>query len=510
MLGALALAGLLALAACGGGSAEPPATPAGPDTAGLTDSTAYSMAAGASLAAPVETRAVTHHRLVLGHRTIDYTATAGHLTALALGSGVPQASFFYVAYTADATDAASRPVTFFYNGGPGSASLWLHLGSFGPKRLATHMPSNQPASAFALVDNAETLLDQSDLVFVDAVSTGQSQAIAPATNQSFWGVDADARVFRDFIARYLAVNGRNASPRVIFGESYGTLRSAVLAEELEASGIGLDGVVLLSSVLDYNSNCGVTDDARSSCAGYLPSYAATGSYHGRVVPPPADVNAFVLQAMGYADERFAPALAAYIGSTGAPSTTLVTELAALTGAPAALWQRSLNLRPVDFRRNLLPGQLLGRYDSRIAADAAGPLAVGDPSLAVIEAPFVRATREHLVQVLNYRSAAPYASGSDAWQHWQWHHDGKDLPDAVPDLATAMTLNPRLRVLSLNGRHDLATPFHQTVRDLRRLGPRPTIALQHVAGGHMTYLDDNARVQQRAALADFYRRLRTSP
>lgn len=502
----LAAMAVLALAACGGGGgdAPPPSTPA------ITDSTAYSTDPNASLAVASEAKAVTQQRLVLASGAIDYTATAGHLTANDVASGTPQASFFYVAYTANGGNASTRPVTFFYNGGPGSASLWLHLGSFGPKRLVTNMPSNQLVSSFALVDNTESLLDVSDLVFVDAVGTGQSQAIAPATNRSFWGVDADARVFRDFIARYMAVNGRGASPRVVFGESYGTLRSAILAEELEASGVGVDGVVLLSSVLDYNSNCGVVDDRRYSCGGYLPSYAATGAYHQRVQPVPADTAAFVLQAVSFADERYGPAVAAYIAGS-APPATLLADLAALTGTTQTLWQSQFNLGPDTFRDNLLPGQLIGRYDARISGLTGGPLAAdGDPSLTVIEAPFITATRDYLRQGLAYTSQAGYTSFSNAINFWQWAHDGKSLPDAVPDLAAAMTLNPRLRVLSLNGHHDLATPFHQTVLDLRRLGPQPRITVQHIPGGHMTYLDDSARRQQRTVLADFYRSLRTAP
>lgn len=510
--GSALLAALLAgLVACGGGGSGASDTGPPPPSPGLTDSTLYSAARDASLTTPSEATAVTQHRLVLAGRTLDYTATTGHLTATQVVSGVPQASFFYVAYTVPGVAAASRPVTFFFNGGPGSASMWLHLGSFGPKRLATGMPSSQLVASFPLVDNAETLLDITDLVFVDAVGTGQSQAIAPATNGSFWGVDADARVFRDFIARYLAVNQRTASPRVVFGESYGTLRAAVLAEELEAAGVGVDGVVLLASVLDYNSNCGVIDDVRTACTGYLPSYAATGAWFERVQPAPADVTAFVLQAMDFADQRYAPAVAAYISGGTVPSTQLLVDTAALSGTSTAPWQSNFNLDPGTYRIALLPGQLLGRYDTRIAGARNGPLARdGDPSLTVIEGPFIDAIRNHLVQGLNYRSASSYVSFSNAIEHWQWSHDGKALPDAVPDLLAAMTLNPRLRVLSLNGQHDLATPFHQTLLDLRRMGNQPRISFHHVAGGHMSYLDDAARRQQRAVLGEFYSRLRTAP
>jgi carboxypeptidase C (cathepsin A) len=503
--------------ACGGGGggggsdAAGPAPP--PVSSGLTDATVYSVAPEASLPTATEASSVTRHQLVLDNRTLAYTATTGHLTATEIGTGTPQASFFYVAYTLDGQPAAARPVTFFFNGGPGSASMWLHLGSFAPRRLAAGMPSSALVSRFPLVDNAETLLDISDLVFVDAVGTGQSQAIAPANNRSFWGVDADARVFRDFIARYLVANGRQASPRVVFGESYGSLRAAVLAEELEAAGVGVDGVVVLSSALDYNSNCAITAQPALSCAAYVPSYAATAAHLGLATPAPAaaDITAFVLNAIGFADQRYAPAVSAYIAGTGQPDVTLVTDLSALTGASATVWRNQFNLRPNVYREVLLPGQLLGRYDARITGAVNGPLARdGDPSLTVINAPFVTGMNELLAQQLNYRSASGYASFSNAINHWQWQHDGRNLPDAIPDLAAAMLLNPRLRVLSLNGWHDLATPFRQTMQDLGRLGARPTIQAHHVAGGHMTYLDDAARRAQRAVLGDFYRALRTAP
>lgn len=509
---------LLSLTACGGGGSDSgpsaPSGPTAPDTSGITDATPYSTDANASLAMATEAKAVTQHSLSLPSGSISYTATAGHLTANDLTTGAAQASFFYVAYTATGAAAATpatRPVTFFFNGGPGSASMWLHMGSFGPKRLATNMPSNQIASSFPVVDNAETLLDVSDLVFVDAVGTGHSQAIAPKTNRSFWGVDADARVFRDFIARYMSVNGRTASPRVVFGESYGTLRAAILAEELESAGVGVDGVVLLSSVLDYNSNCGVVNDVRNACGGYLPSYAATSAYFNRTQPAPADVNAFVLQAVSFADERYGPAVSAYIAGTAQPPAALLTDLSAMTGLPETMWQSRFNLGPDLYRISLLQGQLLGRYDSRISGASDGPLAVGgDPSLTVIETPYIAATRSYLQNDLAYRSQATYASFSNAIEIWQFSHDGKTLPDSIPDLAAAMTLNPRLRVLSLNGHHDLATPFHQTELDLRRLSAQNRITVQHVAGGHMTYLDDSSRRLQRTALGNFYRSLRTTP
>ena len=260
-------AAALLVAACGGGGGGSSGSAPQPG-ASFTDPVIYSSAASASLAGADEITAVTRHQLLLGGVTLNYTATAGHMTARALGTGAPEASFFHVAYTVDGRDPATRPVTFFYNGGPGSATVWLHLGSFGPKRLAAGAPSTTVPTPFPLVDNAESLLDVSDLVFVDAVGSGFSQAIAPNTNRTFWGVDADAAVFRDFVLRYTAKTGRTSAPIVLFGESYGGLRTPILAQALLAAGAPLQGIVLQSAILNYNSNCAVLDPGRISCAAF--------------------------------------------------------------------------------------------------------------------------------------------------------------------------------------------------------------------------------------------------
>ena len=230
-LHALWVACLTLLVSCGGGGGSDGGS--GPGLA-YDDPVAYGSGPAASLPSATEAAAVTPHRITLGGRDLAYTATAGHLTARALVGNGALASVFYVAYTVDGADPATRPVTFFYNGGPGSASVWLHLGSFAPKRLVTDAPSTAPATPFALVDNAESMLDISDLVFIDAVGTGLSQAIAPHINRDYWGVDADAGLFRDAIRRWRDLNQRTASPLFLFGESYGTLRSTVLAERLES------------------------------------------------------------------------------------------------------------------------------------------------------------------------------------------------------------------------------------------------------------------------------------
>jgi carboxypeptidase C (cathepsin A) len=343
----------------------------------------FSTAPTAALPAPLEDAVSRPHRITLGGVAIPYTATAGHLTAARLEGGAPEAAFFYVAYTADGMAPATRPVTFCYNGGPGSASVWLHLGSFGPKRLVTGDPATTGSVPFPLVDNPECLLDSTDLVFVDAVGTGLSEAVAPNTNQTFWGVDQDAAVFRDFVLRYLAANHRQASPFYLFGESYGTPRTAVLG-------------------------------------------------------------------------------------------------------------------------NLLPGILIGRYDGRVNAPWDSPLSSdGDPSSTFIAQPFATAITSYLDDFLGYGHGSDYAVMGEANEDWDFTHDGLGEPDTIPDLLASITRDPSLKILSLNGYHDLATPFYQTELDLARMGRQPNLQIKHYNGGHMIYLDDTSRPLEKADLAAFY-------
>ncbi|HSC64592.1 MAG TPA: peptidase S10, partial [Caldimonas sp.] len=336
-----AIAALLAvaLAACGGGGGDAgPAAPPSPAVAGdLDDGTAYSSAAAASLATSSESAATRAHTLALAGTSVAYSSSAGHLDARDPLTGTTKASMFHVAYTV-AGAAAARPLVFFFNGGPGSATVWLHLGSFAPRRVVTHAPATSVPLPFELVDNAESLIDVADLVFVDAVGTGYSEAVAPNTNQSFWSVDGDAALMRDFIARYVAVHHRAASPIFLLGESYGTTRAAVLADLMLAAGMRLDGVILLSSVLDYNSNCDLFAAGESSCEGFLPSYGEVGAWHGRVQPPRADADAYAEVLRSFATSPYGPAALAFAATHQPAPPTLIDQLVALTGAPAPAWE----------------------------------------------------------------------------------------------------------------------------------------------------------------------------
>ncbi|HUJ00463.1 MAG TPA: peptidase S1 [Usitatibacter sp.] len=501
------LPALLLLGACGGAGGGDDTTMPPPTGSSFTDPVVYSSVGTASLFGAQEISAVTRHQAVIGGTTLDYTATAGHLTAVDPSSSAPEASFFYVAYTLDGADPATRPVTFFYNGGPGSASVWLHLGSWAPKRLVTHAPSTALPTPLEFADNAESLLDVSDLVFVDAVGTGFSEAIAPNVNRSYWSTDADAAIFRDFILRYVAANQRDASPKLLYGESYGTTRSAILASLLESAGTSLAGVVLQSSILDYNTNCGVVDPRSVSCYGYIPSYAAVGAWLGLVQPPEpvAQLPAYMDRMRAFASTQYDPAVREFLGSFTPAPPELVSVLAADTGMPGGQWNFRFNMDPTYFHDNLVPGSVIGYYDGRMVAQRGTPLASEeDPSSTYYDSSFATTIVSYLSNDLHYTTPSAYTMLGTQVNVWDYAHAGLRFPDAVPDLAAAMTLDPKLRVFSANGYHDLVTPFYLTEADLARLGGSPNVTIRFYQGGHMTYLDDVARVAERADLAAFYR------
>ena len=500
-----AAAALLLLGGCGGGGGGNNTPPSLPPAGNYTDPVAYSSAASASLPSAAEITAVTRHQLALGAATLDYTATVGHLTALGLTSGTPQASFFYVAYTLDGAAPATRPVTFFYNGGPGAASVWLHLGSFGPKRIDTGEPNMSGVPPFPLVDNAETLLDVTDLVFVDAVGAGYSQAVAPHVNRAFWGVDVDAAVFRDFVMRYTTVNNRGASPKFLYGESYGGPRTAIMADLLESAGVRLAGVVLQSPAMDYYSNCGVRPTA-TSCSGYLPSYGATASWFGFATPSasPAQLPAFMDEMRVLAAGEYETAVQAYLAQNTRPAASLLDRLVATTGLARVQWEAGVNRSPEFYRTNLRAGTVYGRYDTRVTLpNNAVPGQEPDPSSALISPSFGLRVTEYLAS-LGYTTPSNYVMLGNAIQAWNFSHDGGDLPDTIPDLAAALTQNPDLKVLAVNGYHDIATPFFTTETDLARLGAHPNVRVRNYLGGHMTYLENASRRAMKADLADFYR------
>ncbi|MDE2091915.1 MAG: peptidase S10 [Gammaproteobacteria bacterium] len=475
-------------------------------------------AASATLAAREE-KVATQHTMATNGETIRYTATAGTLV-LRDEKGEPTASLFYVAYTKDGVkDLSHRPVTFLYNGGPGSSSIWLHMGAFGPMRVVTTDAAPTPPPPYDLVPNQYSLLDKSDLVFIDAMSTGFSKLLGKAEGKDFWGVDQDTKAFGQFIQRYLTVYDRWNSPKYLLGESYGTTRSANLADWLQHQGIALNGVILVSSVLNYGDTFPGTDLAYIT---YLPSYAAIAWYHDKLPNKPADLQAFLQQVRQFARGEYADALFQGSSLPAAEYNQVLAKLQQYTGlSEQYLKDANLRVDPTRFRAQLLRGddRIMGRYDARfegINPDDAAETPEYDPSDSSIGPAFTAAWNWYLQNELQYHSDVPYAvTGYDVIRNWDWKHalPGRPsffkppLPDVAANLGEAMRQNPHLKVFSANGYFDLATPFFKTEFDIDQLMLPPdiykNIGFHYYPSGHMIYLHVPALKHLKSDLSKFY-------
>jgi len=456
--------------------------------------------------APVEERTVqTRHSASVGGRTIPYTATAGTLTIRHV-TGKPKASIFYTAYTADGAPSAGRPVMFFYNGGPGSASLWLRMGSFGPMRIQTGNPETIRPAPFNFGANPDTLLGSTDLVFIDAPGTGYSRPLGDAKGSDFYGVDQDADAFSRAIIRYVTKFGRWDSPKFLFGESYGTTRSGALAYQLQDRGVALNGVVLLSSIMNYGRRQPGLD---RDYLNYLPSYAATAWYHHKIANPPATVDQAAAQARAFAQGPYAAALEK--GQTISPEErhVVAVQMSALTGlSPEFIERANLRVDLSRFRKELLRNEreTVGRYDSRytgVDPDAAGENPDYDASDTAISGAFIGTLNTYLSRDLGYQTNMAYRASASEEEgfKWDWNHKAPGArfplqsPDTALDLAAAMRQNPYLKVLSLNGWYDMATPFFGTEYDLNHMMLEPAQArnleFRYYPSGHMVYLNPDA-------------------
>jgi carboxypeptidase C (cathepsin A) len=448
--------------------------------------------------------------------TLAYTATASTLL-LHDEHDAPTASIFSTAYT---TGDATRPVTFAYNGGPGSASLWLHLGGFGPRRIVTSNANFIPPAPYRLDDNPSTLLDVTDLVFIDPVGTGYSTLAGKATAKDFWGVDEDLRAFSAFIRRWLETNGRTNSPIFLLGESYGTFRSAGLADRLHNDGVAVNGVILLSTVLDYAddfSNGGSGENLVDAYA--IPSEAAVAWYHRKVPNPAPDVATAVARARAFTSEVYLPAMLRTTPPTSEERTQLAARLHELIGLdPAYLLRADLRVSKERFESELLrgDGRVLGRYDGRFTARSIDRNASDpefDPSFDAVAPAFAAMFAAYAKTTLGWQSDRSYQAlrGEIAGQ-WNFRRDGFVgsvlAPTVVGDLTEAMHTNPNLRVFSGNGWFDLATPFYGTEVELANVGRDPSVARRisfgYYPSGHMIYLNVGALAALKADLAAFYR------
>ncbi|MGO9741722.1 MAG: S10 family serine carboxypeptidase-like protein [Roseiarcus sp.] len=494
----------------------------------VLDTTAYGAGPDDNIADVSENAAITHHSATIGGKTVPYTARAGHLAAVDPSSSKPYAKFFYVAFTADGADPSTRPVTFFYNGGPGSSAVFLLLGSFAPRRIHTDMPSFTPPPPYRMEDNPDSLLDRTDLVYINPVGTGYSAAIAPAKNRDFWGVDRDARSIKQFIKRYLTAFNRWNSPRFLFGESYGTARSCVLAWMLHEDGIDLNGVVLQSSVLDYTPTF-------SNPMGLLPTYAADAWFHKKttVSPPPADLAGFMAHVTQFAVGPYAQAVQAFPNSD--PATT--QKLGEMLGiSPVVLDSWSLNVEAnngvaASFLVTLLQSQglALGVYDGRVTGVDTGIAAIvdpasgaNDPTMTAVSGVYTSMWNVYLNNELQFTSTSNFVDLNDqAYANWDFSHidptgaqkGGKDASGnpivyTAGDLAAAMAANPDLKVFSANGYFDGVTPFFQTKLTLDAMPlvdphARANLSIHNYPSGHMIYLDGDSRTAMKADLSALY-------
>ena len=438
-----------------------------------------------------------------------------------------EASMFYVAYFRKGAPSASRPITFLYNGGPGSSTVWLHMGAFGPRRIVTSDHEHTPAAPYDVVDNAFSLLDASDLVFIDAPGTGFSRIAGKDKEKAFWGVDADAYAFSQFILGFLSKYGRWNSPKYLFGESYGTPRSAVLINMLETErDIDFNGVILLSQILNFDIDADGPENNPGIDQAYvaaLPTYAATAWYHHRLAGPrPDNLEAFLHEVERFATTDYALALQAGSELDPQRKQAIARQLAGYTGLPVDYVLRAnLRISGGEFEKTLQDpaGLTTGRLDTRFAGPTMDPLAKEagyDPQSAAISSAYVSAFNDYVRNRLGYGGETIFKPGVDVFKYWDFKHEvpgaGEAFPGAtnvMPDIAQALKYNPNLRVLVAGGYFDLATPFYQGWYEMHHL-PIPdalqgNIEYHYYPSGHMVYANEQSLKALHDDVSAFIRR-----
>ncbi len=461
----------------------------------------------------VEKVSTTHHTITLDGKQIAYTANAGTMV-IRDGDGKPKATVFYISYTKDGEDAAKRPVTFFYNGGPGSASIWLDMGIMSPKHPNMGPDGSQPAPPYDLVDNPYTPLATTDLVQVDAMMTGYSRPAPGVPASEFTGTQNDINMFGQFIRNYLDKYQRWASPKYLYGESYGTFRSAGLANELqESEGIYLNGVMLLGTVLDLG-NIAPSPSNDEAYAMFLPTYTATAWYHKKL---PADLQKLALaqvvqQSRDYAFGDYLTTLAKGNTLSDADRTAAAQKLARLTGlSQQFLLNTNLRVDANTFRTELMRDQreMLGRYDSRligINGNAASQYQDYDPSDVAPSGAFMQAFMRYLQGDLDYHTDLQYYLGGKTGR-WDWGPGGyAGFPSTSEDLRQAMAKDPYLHVMVGAGYFDTATPFANAEYTFRHMGFDKTypdrVQFKYYESGHMAYLNQTSAKQLQADIEHF--------
>jgi carboxypeptidase C (cathepsin A) len=455
----------------------------------------------------------TQHSVRIGAETISYTARAGTIV-IKDEEGTPRASMFFISYTKDGADPSKRPITYTFNGGPGSSSVWLHMGAFGPRRVVYKDDEGHAAAPpYRTVDNESSILDVTDLVFIDPVTTGFSRAIPYKDAGKFHGVDADIESVGDFIRLWTTRYARWSSPKFIAGESYGTTRAAGLSGYLQDQGMYVNGIVLISSILNFGT-------ARFDSGNdlpyivFLPTYATTAWYHKRLG---SELQQLPVSQVADEAERFAlgeytAALMKGDAITDAEKRSVVAKLARLTGlTPEYIERTNLRINISRFDKELLRGErrTVGRLDSRftgIDVDAAGERPEFDPSNSAINGAYTGAFNDYIRRELKFETDLPYEILTDKVRPWSYNTAQNRYLDVAETLRGAMSENPYLRVFVANGYYDLATPFAATRYTFARMGLDPevrkNVSMDFFEGGHMMYIDRKAHAKLKKDVAEF--------
>lgn len=481
---------------------------------------------------PQDKLTTTRHSVAIGGQNVSYTVTTGTIVLKeeATKEGEHEGAFegekakaevFFIAYTKDADtkdggeNSRQRPLTFSFNGGPGSSSVWLHLGVLGPRRVDMHDTELMPPP-YRLTDNAYSLLDETDLVFIDPVGTGYSRPVTGEKAQEFHTFKKDIRSVGDFIRLYTTRYGRWGSPKFLAGESYGTTRAAGLAGYLqERHGLYLNGLILISAVLDFTTLLFNHNNVLPNIL-YLPTYAATAWYHKKLVKNLQDkpLRELLDEVEAFTLDEYAPALLKGSGLGDKARGQLTRKLARYTGLSEDYVARTgLRIGIMRFTKELLRGEerTVGRLDSRFTGadrDSAGEVFEFDPSMAAITGPYAAAFNDYVRGELGYASDLPYEILSfDVNKAWQWESDNAHV-DVAETLRKAMTTNPHLKVHVANGYYDLATPHFATEYTFNHLGlPEElykNVSMSYYEAGHMMYVNLAALEQLKTELRGFVR------
>ena len=440
---------------------------------------------------------VTEQSIMVGGKQLDYTVTTGMLP-LRDEFGEVEAGIFFVAYTLkDQTDPKKRPLMFSFNGGPGSSSVWLHLGALGPKRVLLKDDGELPAPPYALVDNDYTWLEETDLVFIDPVGTGYSRPAKKEHEKKYWGLKGDIESVGEFIRLYLTRYERWASPLFLVGESYGTTRAAGLSGHLMEIGIVFNGIILVSSILSFLTTRSFKANDLPPIL-FLPTYTATAWYHKRLAPDlQADLQGALRQSEAYALGPFAAVLAKGTAASREERDAAVKEVARLTGLrPEFVDYSDLRVNIHEFCKELLRDEkrTVGRLDSRfkgIDQRATGANPDSDPTVDRIRAPYTTMFNDYVRRTLGYKTDVPYHILGSIYEKWDWGSAGQGMPDTSEALRNAMTRNPHMKLFVASGYYDLATPYFATMYTLDHLGLEPdlraNVTTAEYEAGHMMYV-----------------------